>query len=241
MLPQLAKRYHLAAPNVHSLADRKSFVCGAPIAMGANPGSPRWSPNGELITFHSNPEGQAEVYVIRSAGGKPRNITSLPANGGFPAFSRDGRWIYFTSHRAGINHICKAPTFGGEAVQVTSNEGTLALESPDGAYVYYVQTIDRPSGLWRQAVSGGVPVKVLEGVALGNFTVLDRGIYYMDRPSGETRLRYFDFGTRKSMTVAGNLGKVFLASLTASADGRTVLYARVDSSVDDLMLVENFR
>ncbi len=54
--------------------------------------------------------------------------------------------------------------------------------------------------------------------------VLVRGIYYTDQPSGETRLEYFDFATRKSTTVAGNLGKVFLASLTA-ADGRAILYA----------------
>jgi hypothetical protein len=29
--------------------------------------------------------------------------------------------------------------------------------------------------------------------------------------------------------------------LTATADDRTILYSRIDSSVDDLMLVENFR
>jgi Tol biopolymer transport system component len=206
-------------------------------SMGANPGSPRWSPNGELIAFHSNPEGHAAIYVIPSAGGQPRNVS----NGGFPSFSRDGRWIYFTSNRGGGLHIWKVPAFGGNAVQVTNTVGDRAQESPDGAYIYYVQTIDRPSALWRLAASGGAPIKVLERVVLGNFVVLGRGIYYMDRPSGETRLQYFDFATRKSTTVAGNLGKVFLASLTASADGRAILYARVDSSADDLMLVENFR
>ena len=35
------------------------------------------------------------------------------------------------------------------------------------------------------------------------------GIYYIDRPSGETRLQYFDFATRRSTTVARNLGNVY--------------------------------
>jgi Tol biopolymer transport system component len=210
-------------------------------SMGAGPGAPRWSPNGELIAFHSNPEGHGEAYVIPSAGGKPRNVTYPPSNGRFPSFSRDGQWIYFTSQRAGRLHIWKVPTIGGGAVEVSKSDGSIALESPDGAYIYYVETIDRPSALWRLAVSGGVPVKVLERVFLGNFVVLDRGIYYMDRPSGETRLQYFDMATGRSTTVVGNAGNVFVASLTASANGRAILYARVDSSVADLMLVENFR
>src|SRR5437867_442476 len=108
------------------------------------------------------------------------------------------------------------------------------------------------SRLWRVPAYGGAPAKVLERVVLGNFVVLKGRIYYIDRPSGEaavhyfdrpsgeTRLQYFDFATRKSTTVARNLGNVDLP-LTASPDGRTILYPREDSSVDDLMLVENFR
>jgi hypothetical protein len=144
------------------------------------------------------------------------------------------------------------PASGGDAVQVASNVGFAPLESPDGAYLYYLETLDKPSPLWRMPVSGGAPVKVLEGVVLMNYVVLDRGIYYIDlpaglggvhysdKPSGETRLQYFDFETRRSTTVARNLGDVD-TPLTATADGRTILYARVDSSVDELMLVENFR
>jgi hypothetical protein len=125
-------------------------------------------------------------------------------------------------------------------------------ESPDGAYIYFDEGFMKPSPLWRFPASGGAPVKVLEGVIEGNYAVLERGIYYIDRPSGpggaffadpaagQTRLQYFDFASSKSTTVARNMGNVFIG-LTASPDGRTILYTRMDVSVDDLMLVENFR
>ena len=156
-------------------------------SMGARAtGYPHWSPDGELIVFHSNLEGQWEVYVIPAAGGKPRNLTSHPAIDAFPSFSRDGKWIYFTSNRtgersdmedAGIRRGCRP---GDKQRRIHR-----PLESPDGAYLYYVQTMDTPGPLWRVPASGGVPVKVLEGVVLGNFVVLEGGIYYIDRPSGE--------------------------------------------------------
>ena len=84
-------------------------------------------------------------------------------------------------------------------------------------------------------------VEVLEGVVRRAFAVLEKGIYYIDQPSGEYRLQFFDFATGKTTTVSRNLGKVLHIGLTSSPDGRTILYSRVDSSDDDLMLVENFR
>jgi Tol biopolymer transport system component len=221
-------------------------------SMGAVPGFPSWSPDGGLVAFHSNPEGQAEVYVIPTAGGRPRNLTSHPGADTFPSFSRDGRWIYFSSNRTGGNPVIwKVPSSGGDAVRVTNSIGNYASESPDGADIYYNEAWDRPSSVWRLSGAGGVAVKVLEGVVRGSFTVLERGIYYIDRPSGKTggysadgpgepRLQYFDLATHRSTTVAPNLGNVGLG-FTSSPDGRTILYSRVDASVDDLMLVENFR
>jgi hypothetical protein len=40
--------------------------------------------------------------------------------------------------------------------------------------------------------------------------------------------------------VAENLGTVGFG-LTASRDGRTVFFSRVDSSIDELIVVDNFR
>jgi eukaryotic-like serine/threonine-protein kinase len=227
--------------NAVALASMEAYATGAP----------RWSPDGERIVFHSNPEGQGEVYMIPAAGGKPRNLTSHPAADSFPSFSRNGNWIYFSSNRTGERRIWKIPASGGDAVQVTNSEGYAPIESPAGAFVYYVQTLDR-SPLWRVPVSGGVPVKVLDGVLVSNFVVREGGIYYIDRPSdqggvylldkpsGETRLQYYDLATRRSTTLARNLGPVG-NFLTVSPDGHTILYNRMDSSVDDPMLVENFR
>jgi len=36
---------------------------------------------------------------------------------------------------------------------------------------------------------------VLEGGVQRNFVVLERGIYYIHQPLGETRLQFFDFAT----------------------------------------------
>ncbi len=221
-------------------------------SMGSVVGLPRWSPDGERIVFYSHLEGQLDVYEIPAAGGKPRNLTSHPASDLWASFSRDGKSIYFNSNRMGERQIWKMPASGGDAVQLTQDAGVRPRESPDGTYLYYVQTMQMPSPLWRLPVAGGVPVKVLEGVVQGNFLVRERGIFYIDRPSGEgaiytidrpsseTRLQYFDFATGSSRTVARNLGIVGVG-LTVSPDGRTILYTRVDSAVDDLMLVENFR
>ncbi|MBI3210866.1 MAG: PD40 domain-containing protein [Candidatus Solibacter usitatus] len=216
-------------------------------------GAPRWSPDGQWIAFHSSFEGQAEVYVIPVTGGKPRNVTSHPSSDAWPSFSRDGKWIYFNSNRSGERQIWKVAVSGGVPVQMTKNGGYASIESPDGLYLYYNQTMGTPGPLWRIPVSGGVPpVKVVDGVILAAFAVLDGGVYYLDRlsgeggiysiyrPAGEVRLRFFNLATSRSTIVAHHLGNVE-PCLSVSSDGRTILFNRIDSSVDDLMLVEKFR
>jgi len=97
------------------------------------------------------------------------------------------------------------------------------------------------------------PVKVLDGVLFGNFDVVDSGIYYLERitsaehqqtrpasQDGEIRLQYFDLSTRRSTTIAQNLGMVG-HGLTVTRDGRSIFFAGIDSAIDELMLVDEFR
>jgi dipeptidyl aminopeptidase/acylaminoacyl peptidase len=213
-------------------------------SLGANPGFPRWSSDGKTIVFHTNAEEHpmGAVHVVPADGGRTRRLTSHRSTDVFPSFSRDGKWIYFSSTRTGTPSVWKIPVAGGDAVQVSPTAGLLALESNDGAHLYYVEstTANAPGPLWQLPLKIGEPVKLIDGVLSTSFDVVDSGIYYLERVSGETRVGYFDFATRKSTLVAGNLGNVGFG-LTASRDGRTILYSRVDSSVNDLMLVENFR
>jgi hypothetical protein len=134
------------------------------------------------------------------------------------------------------------PAAGGEAVRISPTPGMLAIEASDGADLYYVESTqsDQPGTLWRLPLKGGAPTRLVDGALSTSFEVVDRGIYYMDRMSGETRLLYFDFATGQSRLITASPA-IISVGVTASRDGRTVLYSRVDSSVTDLMLVENFR
>lgn len=212
-----------------------------------NTGGPNWSPDGRWIVYGSDQPGQFDLYMIAAAGGKPRRLTSHPAFDQGASFSRDGKWIYFTSNRSGPFQIWKMPANGGDAVQLTENGGWWGAEALD-AHFYYIDVPVTPKPLWRVPAAGGPPERVLDGIVGWFFDVAPTGLYYADRPAGETRLRFYGFATRRSETVsrlgdvgfAGKLGEIdFTPGI--SPDGRTIFYSQIDSTVDDLMLVENFR
>lgn len=209
-------------------------------------GAPRWAPDGEQIIFDSNRSGRWEVYAISAAGGAPRALTDHAADDCCGSWSHDGQWIYFMSTRSGQQQIWKMPAGAGEAIQITKGGGHVALESPDGQFVYYSVRggegeRDGMGALRRVPVNGGTEEEVLRSVTFYNFAVRDDGIFFIPRADAEGRsaIHFFSFASRKSRPVAAIASIV--PGISVSPDGRWLLYSQIDERRSDLMLVENFR
>ena len=213
---------------------------------------PTFAPDGERLAFSWTGPGQ-DNQASTSAGVAADRPG--PRGGGYPSYSRDGQSIYLTGPDVdGELRLLKVLASGGTPVALTTGTGAIPIESYDGRDVFYLDAAERPSALWRLPVAGGTPVKVLDGVLNGADDVVERGIDDIERVSSgdpgiasapqvdRTRLLFFDFASRRTSTIADDLGRInFGFGFSASRDGRTLYYSRVDSSADELMLVEHFR
>jgi Tol biopolymer transport system component/DNA-binding winged helix-turn-helix (wHTH) protein len=211
--------------------------------LDSHNGEPNWAPDSRYIAFDSRIKGNADIYVISAEGGQPRALTTEPSDDVTPSWSGDGRWVYFSSNRGGSLQIWKAPAEGGQAVQVTKLGGFLGRESVDGKFVYYVKDRGIP-GIWRVPVESGEEVLVLthHNAGLGRaWTVVKEGIYFATAEDpAKPLIEFYSFATRKVTKVA-SLAKPFSSGLSVSRDGRWLIYAQVDQSGSDIMLMENFR
>jgi Tol biopolymer transport system component len=208
---------------------------------GASCGTARWSPDGQRIAFEFGLRGNLDIYVVRANGGKPFGLTNDPADDASPTWSRDGKWVYFGSKRTGRWEVWKVPASGGESLRVTRNGGETAFESPDGKSIYFTKEY-LSSGLWKMPVGGGEESQVLSSVYWRAFCLVNEGIYFIPEPSDDRRfsIQFLSFGTGKVKTVAPMSGPSS-EGLSASPDGRSLLFTQLDETGSDLMLVENFR
>jgi Tol biopolymer transport system component/DNA-binding winged helix-turn-helix (wHTH) protein len=202
-------------------------------------GSPHWSPDGRTIAFDRSDAGRPfGIYVIPAQGGKAVGLVTGNSNNFAPSWSQDGQWIYFTSNQTDREEVWKVRSEGGLPVQVTSNGGGLAQESPDGSELYYKKEM-LVGPLWKRPVHGGKESKVLDSVYQRNYAVTPKGIYYIDQGGKAAQLRYFDFGSRRHRTLQTLYARC--PGFSASPDYSSLLFARVDVVASDLMLVEDFR
>jgi Tol biopolymer transport system component len=105
-----------------------------PKRLTAGPGGgnwPDWSPDGTKITFSTDPDGNAEIFVMNANGSRKTNLTRNAAPDATPAFSPDGKYIAFSSDRGadadGRSDIWKMGADGSNPTQLAPPDSFKAL------------------------------------------------------------------------------------------------------------------
>lgn len=100
-----------------------------------------WSPDGTLLSYCAQREGDFDVYVIPAAGGTPVRLTTAPGLDDGPEFDPTGTYIWFNSVRTGTMQVWRMRTDGSEQTQMTFDTNLYAWfphVSPDGKWVVYI-------------------------------------------------------------------------------------------------------
>jgi Tol biopolymer transport system component len=206
-------------------------------------GTPHWSPDGRTIVFDVDSREQRGIFAVDVAGGFPRPLVQDSSSNLVPNWSRDGRWVYFASNRTGIWQVWKVPSTGGPAIQVTTHGGFVAYESSDGDVLYYSKFNMPNPEVWRVPVEGGVEAllsPLLRPETWASWAPVDGGIYFVQAGmNGEAVVMFLD--TANGLVERKGLLAGMPFWLSATPDGKSVLYEHLDQEETHIMLVENFR
>jgi hypothetical protein len=100
---------------------------------------PAWSPDGALIAFASNRDGDFEIYVMNADGSGVTQLTDDPEWDYHPSWSPDGSSIVFASSRDGEN-ICSMSADGSNVSCIADSRGVNYSPdwSPDGTEIAWI-------------------------------------------------------------------------------------------------------
>jgi len=144
-------------------SDPRPFFDGA--ALGADPSTPIWSPDGQRIAFAMRPAGatdenESEIYLMSSDGRAVTRLTNAPGDDSHPHWSADGRRIFFNSARATPDlkadwgrqwhDIYSMAPDGSAVLRHTDCKSvcTYPVPSPDGRFIAHRRTVDGPGLDW---------------------------------------------------------------------------------------------
>lgn len=118
--------------------------------------NPHFSPDGSLIAFTGEYDGNVDAYVMPAAGGVPRRLTWHPAADIVLDWKPDGKSILFTSNRTAYSRFSTLFTVsleGGLEEELPLPTGFEGAYSADGSQVAYVP-LPRAFSTWKRYRGG---------------------------------------------------------------------------------------
>jgi tricorn protease len=121
---------------------------------------PRFSPDGSLIAFTGDYDGNQDIYVMPVVGGEPTRLTYHPGLDRMVAWYPDGKSILFASSRTSesnrYNKLYKVSKDGGQPTELPMPYGEFASIAPDGKTLAYLpEAVDART--WKRYRGGWAP------------------------------------------------------------------------------------
>jgi serine/threonine-protein kinase len=132
-----------------------------------------WSPDGSLVTYTSDRDGNWDIYRMLPDGSDNQRLTDDTAQDGWPAWTPDGQHILFSSDRTGNWEIFIMDADGGNVRQLTDRPDTTDLfpeVSPDGTRVVFSSQVEavNEGEIYIMSIDGGEATRLTNTAALNN-------------------------------------------------------------------------
>jgi tricorn protease len=197
---------------------------------------PIFSPDGSLIAFTGEYDGNLDVYVVPAAGGEPRRLTSHPGIDMAVGWTPDGKKVLFRSDRnsySRFNRLFTVSLEGGLPDELPLPMGEQGCYSPDGRRLAYVPFWNRRSApgayiswkhyrgglaspVWIANLDDSQVVKVprTDSNDFNPMWVGDK-IYFLSDRDGATTLFMYDTNSKEVQKVLPNDGAEILSASAA--------------------------
>ena len=202
---------------------------------------PRFSPDGNMIAFTGEYDGNVDVYTLPATGGVPKRVTYHPGTDEVVGWTNDNKQILFRSSRNSANPVPRlftVPSEGGYPVELPLPMGVQGAYSPDGARLAYVPTIQWQAA-WKQYKGGQTTPIWLARLSDSSIERVPRvnsndsypmwvggKVYFLSDRAGAVTLFSYDPATKKVTQQLKNDG---LDLKSASAGGGTIVYEQFGS------------
>jgi tricorn protease len=204
-------------------------------------GAPYFSPDGSLIAFTGNYDGNLDVYVVPSGGGEPRRLTYHPGPDVAVGWTPDGKNVLFRSGRASSadeNMLYTVLVTGGFPKALPLAMAEEGAYSPDGSHLAYVPTAPwepqwqnyrggQTTPIWIANLSSSSVVKVPRPNSNDrNPMWAGDTVYFLSDRDGPATLYAYDTHSREVRRLLANHG---FDILSANAGPGGIVYAQLGS------------
>src|SRR5262244_2263918 len=202
---------------------------------------PVFSPDGSMVAFTGQYDGNIDVYVVPASGGVPKRLTYHPTADFAVGWTPDGKRILFASGRNSYNPVPRLFTIGVDGTfpeELPLPLGSEASYSQDGSHLAYVPIIQWQAA-WKKYRGGQTSPIWIANLADSSVERIPRDnsndsnpmwignkIYFLSDRSGSVSLFFYDTATKKISEVIHNNG---LDIKSASAGPGGIVYEQFGS------------